>query len=230
MCTVSPREGERYFLHLLLLHATGAKSYDDVRTVDSEVCSSFRQACSRRGLLADDAECRRVLRESFASEFFPLSQVFATILACCEPSDPLSLWDEHKSLFVSDIRLRQRGRAAVVRNEDTALSYVLLEDQESLKLMRNFTLEAFQLPTPQDDLPRLIVEGAVPELDTARLRRAVDEAIPKLNAGQRAVFDDVVGCILPVVSSSNLEALSRTTVHHKMPNRGFLPGRSWWYR
>ncbi len=78
MYTMSPREGERYFLRLLLLHVTGAKSFVDMRTVDGEVCSSFRQACSRRGLLADDAEWRRVLRESFASGFVPLSQVFAT--------------------------------------------------------------------------------------------------------------------------------------------------------
>ncbi len=138
---MSPREGERYFLRLLLLHVTGAKSFVDMRTVDGEVRSSFQQACSRRGLLADDAEWRRVLRESFASEFVPLSQVFATIMAYCEPSDPLSLWDEHKSLFMSDIRLRQRGRATVLRNEDNALSYVLLEVQESLELMGNFTLE-----------------------------------------------------------------------------------------
>ncbi len=72
--------------------------------------------------------------------------------------------------------------------------------------MGNFTLEQFQLPTPQDDLPALIAEEEVPELDTERLRRAVDEAIPKLNAGQRAVFDAVVGCILPGMSSRNLEA------------------------
>ncbi len=154
---------------------------------------------------ADDAEWRRVLREASASEFLPLSQVFATILAYREPSDPLLLWDGH-SLFVSDIRLRHRGRPTVLRNEDSALSYVLLEVQESLKLMGNFTLETFQLPTPQDDLHALIVEGEVPKLDTERLRRAVDEAIQKLNAGQRAVFDAVVGCILPGVSSSNLEA------------------------
>ncbi len=67
-------------------------------------------------------------------------------------------------------------------------------------------METFQLPTPQDDLPAPIVEGEVPELDSERLRRAVDESIPKLNAGQRAVFDAVVGCILPGVSSSNIEA------------------------
>ncbi len=148
MYTVSPREDETYFLRVLLLHITRAKSFADMRTVDGEVCSSFRQACSRRGLLADDTEWRRVLKESFASEFVPLFQVFATILAYCEPSDALSLWDEHKSLFVSEIRLRHRGRATVLRNEDTALSYVILEVQESLELMGNFTLDTFQLSTP----------------------------------------------------------------------------------
>ncbi len=55
-----------------------------------------------------------------------------------------------------------------LRNEDTALSYVLLEVQESFTLMGNFILETLQLPTPQDDLPALIVEGEVPELDTER--------------------------------------------------------------
>ncbi len=63
MYTVSPREGERHFLCLLLLHITGAKSFVDTRTVDGEECSAFRQACSAIGLLADDAEWRRVLSE-----------------------------------------------------------------------------------------------------------------------------------------------------------------------
>ncbi len=62
--------------------------------------------------------------------------------------------------------------------------------------MLNFTLETFQLPTPQYDLPALIGEVTVLELDTERVRRAVDDAIPKVYAGQKAVFDVVVGCIL----------------------------------
>ncbi len=136
----------------------------------------------------------------------PLSQVFATILAYWEPSDPLSLRNEHKILFVSDIRLRHRGRNTVLLNEDTALSYVLLEDQESLKQIGNFALEIFQVPSPHDDLPAFMVEGDAPELDNLKLGRAVDEAIARLNAGQRAGLDAVVGCILPGVSSSNLES------------------------
>ncbi len=114
MYTVSPREGERYFLRLLLLHFTGAKSFVDMRMVDGEVRSSFRQACSRRGLLGDDAGWRTVLRESFAFEFVRLSQVFATILGYCEPSYTFSLLNEQNCLFAGDISLRDRsGRATV---------------------------------------------------------------------------------------------------------------------
>ncbi len=76
-----------------------------------------------------------------ASEVLPISQVFATILAY---SNLLSLWDEQKILFVSDITLRHKSIATVLRNEDTALSYDLLEVQESLELMGNFSLETFR--------------------------------------------------------------------------------------
>ncbi len=63
--------------------------------------------------------------------------------------------------------------------------------------MKNFTMETFQLPTPHNDLPALIVEGAVRDIDAERLRRAVDEAIPKLNACRRAVFDAFMGwCVM----------------------------------
>ncbi len=94
-----------------MLPPPAAQSFADMKKVNGEGCSSFRQECSRRGLLVDDADWRKVLRESFAFEFGPLSQVFAIILAYCEPSDPLSFWDEQKSLHVCDIRLRHKGRA-----------------------------------------------------------------------------------------------------------------------
>ncbi len=71
---------------------------------------------------------------------------------------------------MSYIRLRPRGKATVLQNEDTALSYVLLEVQESLKMMGNFTLEKFQPQTPRYDLPAMKMEEEMPELDTERLR------------------------------------------------------------
>ena len=47
--TVSPREGERFYLRTLLFHVKGARSFEDIRTVDGELKDSFREACIARG-------------------------------------------------------------------------------------------------------------------------------------------------------------------------------------
>ncbi|DAZ97930.1 TPA: LOW QUALITY PROTEIN: hypothetical protein N0F65_007271 [Lagenidium giganteum] len=52
----SPLDIERYRLRLLLCNVKGPKSFEDVRTVDSTVYPSFRDACRALGLLDDDAE------------------------------------------------------------------------------------------------------------------------------------------------------------------------------
>ncbi|CDF38585.1 ATP dependant DNA helicase [Chondrus crispus] len=134
--TVSPREGERYFLRLILTQVPGATSFENLRNIDGEQCTSFRQACLRLGLLADDAEWKHAIRDSFRSSFVPLSHLFATILAHCQPSDPLSLWNDHLDMFLTDIRNRARRqpiRRQQLRDDHHATSYVLREVQEALQ-------------------------------------------------------------------------------------------------
>ena len=50
---VSPRDSERYCLRLLLLNTPGAKSFEDLRTVDGIIFSSFREACLYKNLLTN---------------------------------------------------------------------------------------------------------------------------------------------------------------------------------
>ncbi|CDF40386.1 ATP dependant DNA helicase [Chondrus crispus] len=134
--TVSPREGERYFLRLLLTQVPGATSFENLRNIDGEQCTSFRQACLRLSLQADDAEWKHAIRDSFRSSFVPLSHLFATILAHCQPSDPLSLWNDHLDMFLTNIRNRARrqpiGRQQL-RDDHHATSNVLREVQEALQ-------------------------------------------------------------------------------------------------
>ncbi|CDF36554.1 unnamed protein product [Chondrus crispus] len=138
--TVSSREGERYFLRLLLTQVPGATSFENLRNIDGEQCTSFRQACLRLGLLANDAEWKHAVRDSFRSSFVPLSHLFATILAHCQPSDPLSLWNDNLHMFLTDIRNRARGqpiRRQQLRDDHHATSYVLGEVQEALQTVRS---------------------------------------------------------------------------------------------
>ncbi len=153
MFTVSPRERERYFLRTLLLHMKGSSSYEDLRKVNGVPRNTFRDACAALGLLADDAEWRNALRESFASQFNPLTELFAIILVHCEPSDPLAIWQEHASLFVSDIRHRYRRIPAalnLLRCESTAKKYCLHEVSKSLLLMGPTSLSEFRISEPEN--------------------------------------------------------------------------------
>ncbi len=94
MYNISPREGERYFLRSLILHRPGITSFKHMPNVDGKQYYSFREACCEIGLLADDLEWMRCLYDAFASTFEPSTTVFATIIALCEPSSPVALWEK----------------------------------------------------------------------------------------------------------------------------------------
>ncbi|CDF35745.1 ATP dependant DNA Helicase Pif1 [Chondrus crispus] len=174
--TVSPREGERYFLRLLLTQVPGATSFENLRNIDGEQCTSFRQACLRLGSLADDADWKHAIRDSFRSSFVPLSHLFATILAHFQPSDPLSLWNDHLHMFLTDIRNRARGqpiRKHQLRDDHHATSYVLGEIQEALQTVQ-----------------------------PARFETAKRDPDTRSTSAARHAFDEIVGSMLPGVSVS----------------------------
>lgn len=99
----SPKEGERYYLRLLLNHVRGATSYQSLKIVNGVETSSFREAALLHGLLNGDANCDLCLQE--ASEYQmpnPFRRLFATILTLCAPNDPKSLWNKFKIFMIED--------------------------------------------------------------------------------------------------------------------------------
>ena len=51
-----PNSGERYYLRMLLHIVPGAKSFEDLRTIDGKTYATFRKACMTLGLVADISE------------------------------------------------------------------------------------------------------------------------------------------------------------------------------
>ena len=214
--TVSPREGERYYLRVLLLHCPGATSYKHLRTVDGVEHTSFREACHALGLLADDSEWKKALDDAFRSLFVPLSHVFATILKYCSPSDPVGLWEQHKTIFIQDIRHRHRRRDVhgALDSDENALSHVLLEIQTALGRRK---LSDYGLPSPPDDLEPLPVHAPAAAQDPAQVQAQVVADISKFNQGQREVFNKVVGAVMPGVSIGNLDGAASSTAPPPLP-------------
>ncbi len=82
-----PLEGERYYLRILLTHVRGAFSFDDLKTVESHISKSFKEACIRLSLLQDDSEWDACLSEASNMRMGQqLHFLFATILIFCLPA------------------------------------------------------------------------------------------------------------------------------------------------
>jgi len=64
MYFVSPKDGERFYLRMLLLKKSGATSFEDLRTVDGVLCENFREAAMRMNLLEEDDEWDKALQEA----------------------------------------------------------------------------------------------------------------------------------------------------------------------
>jgi hypothetical protein len=62
---VHPSAGELYYLCMLLMIIKGARSYDDVRTFNTRVYSTFCEAC---GLLENDNEWNLLFDEAIVYE------------------------------------------------------------------------------------------------------------------------------------------------------------------
>ncbi|XP_065675717.1 uncharacterized protein LOC136091925 [Hydra vulgaris] len=102
MYKVNPT-GELFFLRLLLLHAKGATSWEDVRTVNGIVLETFREAFILKGLLQDDTEWQNILSEAVLT-CMPkqIRQLFSIILTFCETDNPLHLWNTYKVFMMED--------------------------------------------------------------------------------------------------------------------------------
>ena len=101
--SVSPKDKDRYYLRMLLLHVPGATCYDDLKTVNEQTYPSYKDACKALNLLIDDTEWNSALTE--AANFQMPSQLrslFATICIHCEPTDPSQLWETHKDAMIED--------------------------------------------------------------------------------------------------------------------------------
>ncbi|XP_014679633.1 PREDICTED: uncharacterized protein LOC106819530, partial [Priapulus caudatus] len=102
--TISPSQGECYFLRLLLHEKKGPQSFQHLKQVQEVICSTFRQACLLLGLIADDNHLHKALSEANESSSpAQLRNLFAIILTSCEPADPPNLWEQHKDNMSEDL-------------------------------------------------------------------------------------------------------------------------------
>ena len=97
-----------------LYNIKGAQSFAHLRTVKGNLCSFFREACLRLGLVEDDSQYHLAMQEAAVSNSAAsLRFLFAVILSWCEPSNPLDIYDSHKESMTNEFLHQQRTQLGI---------------------------------------------------------------------------------------------------------------------
>ncbi|KAG2190432.1 hypothetical protein INT47_005587, partial [Mucor saturninus] len=232
--SVSPKESEKYYLRLLLNYVRGAKSFEDMRTVEGVLYETYQAAARAKGLLADDEQWDTCLLESdtFQSPFM-LRRLFVTILVFCNPSSPFQLWITHKDNLAYDYLLTQKRLLtddnSILTDEMKEESYGnCLWDLNEMLDAYNINLDDFAgfiLPSIDtrntgrnfgfDGMSRL--EREQRELCLEAERSMIDPAELPFNTDQRAVFQGIMELV-------NGEKVQHKARFHFKDNLCFLDG------
>ena len=95
----TPKSQERYFLRLLLHHVKGPTSYENLKTVDGEVCETFKAACIKLGLWESDDEIEKSLEEAASIKFgSALRHCFVMLFVHAMPANPRELYSAQEQM------------------------------------------------------------------------------------------------------------------------------------
>ena len=192
--TINPRQGECFYLRLLLHHIRGPQSFAELKTVEGDLCSSYREACFRLGLLEDDNQYHLAMQEALVSNSASsLRSLFAVILTWCEPSNPLNIYERHKEHMAEDFLHQQRTRLNDndLGFNDDIFNLALNDVQDKVLSMGGRELSEYGLPQPQavdNDRFARVYHREI-DYNQGEQQAYVEHNLPMLTADQREVYD-----------------------------------------
>ncbi|KAH7663239.1 DNA helicase protein [Dioscorea alata] len=104
---VHPSAGELYYLRLLLNEIKGAKTYEDLRTINGIIYTTYKETCFDLDILGDDSEWLNALTQaSHWANGAQLRQLFVTTILFCDVANKKTLFDSTWQLLAEDIQYR----------------------------------------------------------------------------------------------------------------------------
>ncbi|KAJ5865150.1 uncharacterized protein N7529_007066 [Penicillium soppii] len=202
---VSPRDGERFHLRLLLTIRHDAVSFDDLKTVGpGPPVRTFRDACKKLGLLEDDNHWRAAFTEAvtFASGK-SLRNEFCVAVVHGGVTDPLALWDEFQVHLCDDLPRQLQLHADANRelpatsSREQYLDFGLFLIGQLLAAQGK-TLADYYMPSPDADWSAFQPSSreGLHNMPLNRLITAAAELRDQLNDGQQIIFSAVVSAVI----------------------------------
>lgn len=121
----SPQSGERFYLRLLLTNVAGAKSFEDLRTVNGIQYETFKHACLMLHLIEDDQEWNYCFNEAVVfSTGSSLRDLFITALTFGQLIEPALLWEQYCTHICDDLKHKLRSKFSEQAHE----KYLIIDE------------------------------------------------------------------------------------------------------
>jgi hypothetical protein len=191
--SISPRQGDCYYVRLLLTEVHGPSSFTALKPVDGQELS-FREACLARGLLENDQDLHLAMEEAGVSQSGPnIRSLLAVILTTCLPSNPRTLWQQFRDLLSQDFLFQHRrnvNNPEVGYNEEI-YNNALCSLEDKVIMMGGHQLSSYDLPTPERGTEERLSREYFREVDYDQelLVTETDNLQQQLTDDQREVYN-----------------------------------------
>ncbi|XP_075658771.1 uncharacterized protein LOC142628592 [Castanea sativa] len=208
--TISPLEGERFYLRVILNHVKGPTGFQDLLTVNGITYPTFKQAAEQRGLLENDNSIRQCMLEAVNIRMpSALRRLFATILVFCEPTRVRDLWNEFYLHMVENY-------PSLSITTDVVCTNRLLNDLKLLLSQHGRRITEFDLLTitatsdESSSMPRIIQDELTIPMDDEELI-----LVDKLNNDKKFAYNTIMEVIQPTSGIAAILLLGGRTAHSR---------------
>lgn len=183
-----------------MVNIHGPTSFNDLKTVNGHLCTTYREGCQQLNLLESDVHWDNTLADvSISAHPNQIRTLFAIIISTCYPLNPSELWEKYKDFMTDDIlhRLRivslDRDMQFTLEMYNEAL--VLIEDK--CLVIANKALAQLGMVAPN----RLVNDLFDRELQREQsfniesLNSFIEENIEKMLPQQKSVYDTIINAI-----------------------------------
>ncbi|KAB2625677.1 hypothetical protein D8674_017337 [Pyrus ussuriensis x Pyrus communis] len=174
--SVSPAEGEKFYLRILLNHVRGPTSFTNLRTVNGVLHPTFKQAAEQREA--------SVIQMSSA-----LRRLSVTILVYCAPIGVRGLWDEFCPFMMEDY-------VSMTNITPTLATNILLCELNILLVQFNKSINEFDLPQmTRGNESSSGMTGCIEDEISICIPQQDLDAIERLNDDQKSAFNIIMGAV-----------------------------------
>ncbi|XP_073821564.1 uncharacterized protein [Musca autumnalis] len=198
--TVHPKNDECFYLRLLLVNVRGPTSFQDLRTINGELCDTYREACQRLRLLENDSHWIYTLEDAvLSSNPHQIRTLFSIIISTCFPSKPTDLWNNYKDAMCDDIlhQIRITTSNPNLQLSDEIYNEALILIEDMCLMMSTKPLSDLGMAAPNRPMHHAFNQELRREkqYDCDALRELVRTSVPLLNRQQKYAYQTIMQAV-----------------------------------